>query len=96
MGGDVRLDKDGVLLRIQAAGDIGRDLCQRPPAQVRRILTDRDGVEVRQHVIALIFIRQLHPVFDGPQVRAQCQFTAGLNAGEDDFFLILIFHIAHP
>lgn len=63
------------------------DLCQRPPAQVRRILTDRDGVEVRQHVIALIFIRQLHPVFDGPQVRAQCQFTAGLNAGEDEFVI---------
>ena len=52
VGGHMALDEDRVLLRVQAAGDIDRDLGQGAPAQVRRVLTDRDGVQVRHEPIA--------------------------------------------
>ena len=68
VGGDVGLDEQDVLLRVQAAGNIGRHLGQGVAAQVRRHLPHRDGVHIRQHVIAVIFIGQSRPVFDRAQI----------------------------
>ena len=85
------LDEQHVLLRVQAAGNVGRQLCQRAAAQVRRYLAHRDGVHIRQHIKAVVFIRQRRPVADGAEIGAQCQVARGLNSAQNPFFLYL-FH----
>ena len=88
VGGDVALDEDGVLLRVQTAGDVGGDLGQGTAAELRGHLADGDGVEVGHEPVAVELIGQLGPVLDGPQVVAQVQIAAGLDAREQDFFLV--------
>ena len=92
VGRHMGLDKEGILLRIQTAGNVGRHLGNGMAAQLRRHLAHRDGVHVCQHVVTIIFIRQSGPVADGPQVGAQGQITGGLDAAENAFFLHFIFH----
>ena len=88
----MRLDKECILLRVQATGDVCRHLSQRPAAKVRRDLPDSDGVHVRQHVVAVIFVRQGRPVLNGPQIRPQRQIAGGLNTAENPLFPNFIFH----
>ena len=85
------LDKNGILLRIQTAGDISRDLGQGPFAQGRRVLAHGDGMQVGHEPVTVELIRQLRPVLDRTQIIAQMQLAAGLDAGEKDLFLV--FHL---
>ena len=80
------LDEQGVLLRIQAAGDVLSQLLQSPPPQIRGILPDGDGMEVCHKVEAVVFLRPLSPVFHGTQIAAQGQIAGGLDAGEHPLF----------
>ena len=92
MGGNVRLHKQHVLLRVQSAGDVGRQLGQGMAAQLRRHLPHGNGVHVRQHIIAVVFICQSGPVLDGTQIRPQRQVAGGLNTAENPLFLHFVFH----
>ena len=83
---DVALDEQGVLLGVQAAGDILGQLFQGPAAQVGRGLADGDGVHIRHEVETVIIIRTGAPVLDGAQVVAQVQIAGGLDAGEHPLF----------
>ena len=85
---DVGLDKEGVLLRVQAAGDILGQLLQRPAAQGGGVMAHRNGVEIRHKVVAVELLCPGPPVPYRPQVGAQCQITAGLDTGEHHFFLV--------
>ena len=90
---DVGLDEDGVLGRVQAAGDVGGDLGQGAAAELGRVLADGDGVQVGHEPVAVKLVGQLPPVLDGPQVVAQVQVSAGLDAGEEHF--LFVFHIQY-
>ena len=83
--GDVGLDEQGVLLRVQAAGDVLGQLLQGAAAQVGGILPDGDGVHVRHEVVAVKLVRPLDPVLDGAQIVAQVQVAAGLDARQHYF-----------
>ena len=82
------LDEDGTLLRVQATGDVLGHLGQHPAAQGGGVLAHGDGVQVGHKEIAVVFLNHLRPVAYGPQVVAQVQISAGLDAGEHDFFLV--------
>ena len=77
----VALDEQGILLRVQAAGDVLCQLLQSSAAQVRRILPHGDGVQVCHKVKTIIFLGTLRPVFHRAQVATQGQVTGGLDAG---------------
>ena len=79
---DMALNKQGILLRIQAAGNILCQLLQGSAPQIGGILPDGDGMQVRHKVKALIQIGPGAPVPDGPQVITQMQISAGLDTGE--------------
>ena len=83
VGGDVGLDEQSVLLRVQAAGDILGQLLQGAAAQVGGGLPDGDGVHIRHKVIAVEFVGPGAPILDGAQIVAQVQIAAGLDAAED-------------
>ena len=82
------LNEESVLLRIQAAGNILSQLLQGPPPQSRRLLPHCDGVHIGHKIVAVELLGPGAPVTDGPQIVAQMQVSAGLDAGEHDFFLI--------
>ena len=84
----VGLDEHDVLLRIEAAGDILRELLQTSAAQIGRNLPDGNGVHIDDTIDALIFVLQCDPVFDRPHIRAERQIAAGLDAGKDAFFFV--------
>ena len=94
VGGDMGLDEQGVLLRVQAAGDVLGQLLQSAAAQGGGVLPHGNGVHVRHKVVVVKLVGALHPVLDGPQIGAKGQISAGLDAGEHDFFL-LCFHNPH-
>ena len=85
------LDEQGVLLRIQAAGNVLGQLGESAPAQVSGGLPHRDGVHIGHKIIAVKLFGPRAPVFDGAQVVAQVQVAAGLNAREHNF-LFGFFH----
>ena len=60
---NMALDEQGVLFRVKAAGDVLCQLLQRPSAQVSRILTHGDGVEVCHEIEAVIVVGAFRPVF---------------------------------
>ena len=80
VGGNVGLNEQHVFLRVQTAGDIGRQLDQGVPPQLRRDLPHSDGVHVGHHIVAVILIRQRRPVSDGAQIGTQRQVAGGLDA----------------
>ena len=80
VGRNMRLDEQHVFLRVQTAGDIGRQLDQGVPPQLRRDLPHGDGVHVGHHIVAVILIRQRRPVSDGTQIGTQRQIAGGLDA----------------
>ena len=96
MGRHMGLDKEHVLLRVQTAGDIDGQLGQGVAAQIRRHLPHRDGVHIRQHIVAVIFIGQSRPVADGAQIGAQSQIAGGLNTAENPLLLYFICHGKTP
>ena len=80
------LDEEYVFLRVEAAGDVLRQLLERVAAQVGGIVARRERVQVRHEVVVVIQIGALDPVFDRPEIGAQGQFAGGLDAREHDFF----------
>ena len=90
---DMALDKQGVLLRVQAAGDVLGQLGHGAPAQLRRVLPHGDAVQVRHEIVAVKFLRQGRPVLHRAQIVAQVQVAGGLDAGEHYFFRSCVFHI---
>ena len=92
---NVGLDEEGVLLRVQAAGDVLGQLLQSAAAQVGRVLTDGDGVQVRHKVEAVIFIGTLSPVLHSAEVRTQGHITGRLDAGKHSFLGSCLFHIEY-
>ena len=89
------LNKEGVLLRVQATGNVLGQLLQCPAPQVCRVLPDGDGVKVCHKVKAVIFLCPLGPVFHGTQITAQGQVSGGLDAGEHSFLLGFLYRFAH-
>ena len=79
------LDEHDILLRVQPAGDILRQLLQTSAPQIGRHLPDRNGVHIDDAVDALIFVLQRDPVFDRPHIRAERQIAAGLDTGKNTF-----------
>ena len=86
------LDKQGILLGIQSAGNILRKLLQSPATQVRRCLPHGDGMHICHKVKAFIGIRPGTPVFDSAQIVAQMQIAAGLDTGKHSLFCCNFFH----
>jgi len=80
VGRNMGLDEQHVFLRVQTAGDIGRQLDQSVPPQLSRHLPHGDGVHVGHHIVAVILIRQRRPVADGTQIGTQRQIAGGLDA----------------
>ena len=74
------LDEHDILLRIETAGDILRELFECAPPQIGGHLTHGDGVHIDNAEQTLIFVLQCSPVLDGAHVRAERQIAAGLNA----------------
>ena len=89
----VALDKQGVLLRVQSAGNVLRQLFQGAAAKIRRVLANRNGVQIRHKIKAVIRVRPLCPILDGSQVRAQGQVSGRLDAGEHSLFGCNFFHM---
>ena len=88
--GHVGLDEHDVLLGIQTAGNVLRELLEASSSEVRRNLPHGDRVHVHDAVQAVILVLQRDPVFDCAHIRAKRQIAARLNARKDAFFL---FHI---
>ena len=82
------LNKQGVLLRVKAAGDVLGQLGHRAAAQLRGILADGDAVQIRHEIKAVKLLCEAGPVLHSAQVVAQVQVAGGLNAGEHDFFRV--------
>ena len=85
------LDEQGVLLRIQAAGNVLSQLLQGTAAQICGSLADSNGVQVSHEIEALIQIRSCAPVLDGSEVVSDGEVSRGLNAREN-YFLIVFCH----
>ena len=94
---DVGLDEQGVLLGIQATGNILCQLLQGSAPQVGRCLSNSNGMQVSHKVEALIQVAPGTPVLDGTQVVAQMQVSGGLDAGEHPLLGYSSFsnHITH-
>ena len=82
------LDEQGILLRVQAAGDVLGQLFQGAAAQVGGGLPDGDGVHICHKIVAVELLGPGGPIFDGTQVVTQVQISAGLDAGEHYFFFV--------
>ena len=88
---DMALDEQGVLLGIQTAGDILRQLLQGTTAKISGILPYSDGMQVCHKIEAIILISTLSPVLHRTQIAAQSQITGGLDAGKHPFLRLCRF-----
>ena len=91
----VGLDKERVLLGIEAAGNVLRELLERAATQRRRILTHGDRVHIGHEVVVVKFLVALRPVLDRAEVGPEGQIAAGLNAGQHHFLARRVFHVFH-
>ncbi len=83
----VGLQEKGVLLRVETAGDILRQLLERTAPQRGGVVARGESVQVGHEVIAVKLLGALSPVFDRPEIGAQRQIAGGLDAREHDLFL---------
>ena len=67
---NVALNKQGVLLRVQATGDVLRQLLQRPATQVGRVLPHGNGVQICHKIEAVKFLCTVLPIPNSPDIRA--------------------------
>ena len=88
MGGDVALDEDDALFRVDARRqEAGQGAVGIFP-ELGRLLPHGDGMLVGHHINAVEIVLHLGPVADGPDIVAQGELVArGLDAAEDDLFL---------
>ena len=88
MLGHMGLNKNGALFRVQTTGDeLGIEL-QGLPAERRRVLSDGDGVLIRDTVKGVIVLLQRNPVAQGAQIVSQGNLSAGLCGAENNLFLV--------
>ena len=90
--GHMALDKERVLFRVKAAGNVLRELLNGAPAQVGGVLAHGDRVQVGHEIIAVKDLGAFAPVFDRAQIRPERQVAGGLNAREHDFLCSFFFH----
>ena len=86
------LDEECVLFRVEAAGNVLRELLDGAAAQVGGVLPHGDRVQVGHEIIAVKDFGALAPVLDRAQVGPERQIAGGLDAGEHDFFCSFFFH----
>ena len=84
VSGDVALDEQRHLVRVEAAGDVLRELLQRAAGY-------GDGMHVHDAVVGLVVVYHVNPVLDGAHVGAQRQVAGGLYAREHYFSFINFF-----
>ena len=89
---DMALDEKRIFLRVKTAGDVLSQLGGGAAAQLRGLLPDCNGVQIRHKIIAVKLLGQLRPVFHRAQIVAQMQVAGGLNAGEHYFFCFFVVH----
>ena len=63
VGGHMALDEERVLFRVQAAGDVLRELLEGAAAQVGGVLPHGDGVQVGHEIIAVKALGALRSSF---------------------------------
>ncbi|MCK7527694.1 MAG: hypothetical protein MZV64_63835 [Ignavibacteriales bacterium] len=85
MLGDVALDEDGAFGRVESRGHVVESGVPDPLGQPRRLVVDRDGVKVDDGEEAVVIVRQPDPVLDGPEVVADVDGAARLDAAQDAF-----------
>ena len=76
------LEQDGTI-GIDPAGDQCRRHFANAIAQRRRVLCDRDRMQVDDAIDALMCILHRHPFADGAEIIAQVQIAGGLDAGKN-------------
>ena len=69
--GHMALHKERDLMRVQAAGDVLRELLHGAAAQVCGHLAHGYGVHVHDAVIGVVVVDHIHPVADGTHVGAE-------------------------
>ena len=82
----VGLEEDDVLFRVEAAGEENGQRAQAGLAQLRRVLTDGDGVEVDDGIKAVVLVFQQLKIAQRADIIAQGQVAGGLYAGKNTFF----------
>ena len=86
VSGNVALDEENTLFRVNAAGQQKRIGFQRVAAKNRGVLPHGNSVQVSKGIDAVVFILQADPVFESAKVVAERNGSAGLNGTEDYFF----------
>lgn len=84
---DMALDKDKALFRIDACRQQEGESLQGLLAQVRRVLADSQGMQVRHKIIAVVVFLELPPVADGPNIVPQREMPVGWIPLRIIFFL---------
>ena len=93
--GNLTLEVNDVLLRIEAAGEENRHRAQTGLAQLRRVLPNRQRVQIHDGIQAVVFVLKQFKIAQRADIIAQRQIARGLNAGENSFFGRdrLVFHV---
>ncbi len=86
--GNVGLEIENALIRVNAARDVEDQQRARSFAQHGGILADRDRVLVDDAVKALVFILQIRPVLQCAEIVAQREVAGRLHSRKDNFFSI--------
>ena len=81
--GDVALEEEHVFVGVKANGQQQREELDGLLAQLGRLLPHGDGVQVGDHVEAIVFILEQLPVAHRADIVAQCGGAGGLDARED-------------
>ena len=89
---NVALHEKGVLLRVDAAGDVLRKLLKGAAAKLRRVLTHGERVQIGHKVVAVKFVGSRSPVLDRTEVVAEMQVAGGLNARKHYLLSDFVFH----
>ena len=93
MAPDMALDEDQTFFRVNAAGEQQGECLQGLLFALGRINMNGQGVQVSDEVIAVVLLLHLLPVLHSSEVVAQREDAGGLNARENDFFLVVVvFH----
>ena len=81
--GDLALDEEGADVGVQADGDEESGDLQGPPAQLGRVVVQRQGVKVHDHVVGVVVVLLGGPVTEGAQVATYVHVTGGLDTRQD-------------
>ena len=88
MLGDLGLDENGRIFRMNSGGKVSGDCPIGLLEQHLGILPHGDRVEVHGKEDTVIVLLQLHPVSQGSDVVANRELTRRLDRRQHDFFLV--------